>query len=98
MPPSLSVSVGVPATVTAQLRFSVNVTTLPALRSRLGGDSTIELSVGPDAGGAICKPENVTSALDRLAVWPLPVIVAPFGKLTCVIDSAETAVSLAPTV
>ena len=40
VPPSLSVSVGVPpATVTASLRLSVSVTVLPALRSPLAADS-----------------------------------------------------------
>ena len=47
VPPSLRVSVGVPpATVTASFRFSVSVTVLPALRSPLAGDSTIEDTVG----------------------------------------------------
>ena len=47
MPPSLSVSVGVPpATVTASLRFSVSVTVLPASRSPLEGDSTSDEMVG----------------------------------------------------
>ena len=48
MPPSLSVSVGVPpATVTASLKFIVRVTVLPASRSPLEGDSTTDDTVGP---------------------------------------------------
>ena len=47
MPPSLSVSVGVPlATVTASLRLSVSVTVLPVSRSPLEDESAIELIVG----------------------------------------------------
>ena len=60
MPPSLSVSVGVPpATVTASLRFSVSVTTLPTPRSPDPAvmpvpDATTEDTVG--AVVSICGP------------------------------------------
>ena len=77
MPPSLSVSVGVPpATVTASLRFTVSVTTLPASRSPAPAvmpvpDATTEATVG--AVVSICSvPAGLVTAPERLAALPAP--------------------------
>ena len=88
MPPSLSVSVGVPpATVTASLRLSVSVTVLPASRSPVPlvmpvPDVTTDATVG--AVVSICGPLWVRPLSDRLAALPAPsVMVAPL-RLTAV--------------
>ena len=71
VPPSLSVSVGVPpATVTASLMSSVIVTVLPALRSPLEGDSSDEVIVGVVV--SICGPLWVRPVSERLAALPAP--------------------------
>ena len=77
MPPSLSVSVGVPpATVTASLRFSVSVTILPALRSPAPElmpvpDATTDDTVGVVV--SICRvPAGLVTAPVRLAALPAP--------------------------
>ena len=71
MPPSLSVSVGVPPavlTVTLSLILSVSVTVLPALRSPLAGDSTTDDTVG--AVVSICGLPWAMPVSDRLAALP----------------------------
>ena len=72
MPPSLSVSVGVPpgVTVTASLVSSVSVTVLPASRSPLEGLSTSDEIVGVVV--SICGPVWVRPVSDRLAALPAP--------------------------
>ena len=83
MPPSLSVSVGVPpATVTASLRLSVSVTVLPASRSPLEGDSAIELITGVVV--SICGPLWVRPLSDRLAALPAPSVMVAELRLTAV--------------
>src|SRR6202051_2573494 len=98
MPPSLSVSVGVPAaTVTAPLKLSVSVTVFPAFKSPVEGDSTSEIGDGPGLGGSIARLGKVTNAPDKLAALPAPsFMVAPLGRLAWVIASAETVVSPDP--
>ena len=77
MPPSFSVSVGVPpATVTASLRFTVSVTTLPAPRSPEPAVIPVPEATTEDTVGAvvsICSvPEGLVTAPDRLAALPAP--------------------------
>ena len=84
MPPSLSVSVGVPpATVTASLMVSVSVTTLPALRSPLEGVSAIAATVGVVV--SICRvPAGLVTAPVRLAALPAPFLTVAVLRLTAV--------------
>ncbi len=66
VPPSLSVSVGVPpATVTASLRFTVSVTTVPALRSPVPDVMPVPVATTDDTEGvvvSICRPVSVVTA------------------------------------
>ena len=83
MPPSLRVSVGVPpATVAASLRLSVSVTVLPAFRSPLEGDSTIELITGVVV--SICGPVWVRPLIDGLTALPAPSVMVAELRLTAV--------------
>ena len=93
MPPSLSVSVGVPpATVTASLMASVSVTTLPVLRSPLPlvipvPEVATEFTVG--AVVSICRVPAGDSAPERLALFPAPsLMVAPL-RLTALTDRSD---------
>ncbi len=96
MPPSFSVSVGVPVTVTASFMVSVSTIVLPIPSSPLEGEATTFVTAG---GGSIARPVSVVSAPDRLAALPaVSFTVAPFGRLAWVIASAETGLSFAPTV
>ena len=77
MPPSLSVSVGVPPavlTVAASLRLSVNVTVLPASRSPLDGDSAIELIVGVVM---TLTPAKVSGRPEVLSALPARSVIVP---------------------
>ena len=83
VPPSLSVSVGVPpATVTASFRLSVKVTVLPALRSPLAGDSASDEIVGVVV--SICGPLWVRPESERLAALPAPSVMVAELRLTAV--------------
>ena len=77
MPPSLSVSVGVPpvvTTLTASLMIaSVSVMVAPAASSPLAGVSAAAVTVG--AVVSICGPVNVTPVSDRLAALPAPSVM-----------------------
>ena len=86
VPPSLSVSVGVPpATVTASLRFSVSVTVLPALRSPLAVTPTSDAMVGVVV--SICGPLWVRPESERLAALPAPSVMVAELRLTAVAAS-----------
>ena len=88
VPPSLRVSVGVPpATVTASLRLSVSVTVLPALRSPLEGDSTIEEIIGVVV--SICGPLWVRPVSERLAALPAPSVMVAELRLIAVAARAD---------
>ena len=70
---------------------------MPSPTVPLSGEN--EAMVGAPVGGSICRPGNVISAPERLAALPaVSVTAAPFGRFTAVIASAETVLSLAPTV
>src|SRR5580704_862922 len=106
MPPSLSDSVGVPpVTVTGPLSVTVRVTTWPAPRSPAPAVipfplAATDVTVGPcELDGLTWRPANVVAAPARFAALPAAsLIVAPFGKFTCVIANAGTLLSAAPTV
>ena len=85
VPPSLSVSVGLPPvvlTVTLSLMPSVSVITLPALKSPLEGESVIELIAGLVV--SICGPLWVRPESDRLAALPAPSVMVAELRLTAV--------------
>ena len=85
MPPSLSVSVGVPPmvlTITTSLMLSVIVTILPALRSPLAGDSAKRRMVGVVV--SICGPLWVRPESERLAALPAPSVMVAELRLTAV--------------
>ena len=89
MPPSLSVSVGVPpATVTASLRFTVSVTTLPAPRSPDPAVIPVPEATTDDTVGAvvsICSvPDGLVTAPVRLAALPAPSLTVAPLRLTAV--------------
>ena len=89
MPPSLSVSVGVPpATVTASLRLTVSVTTLPAARSPAPAVMPVPDATTDDTVGAvvsICSvPAGLVTAPVRLAALPAPSLTVAVPRLTAV--------------
>ena len=70
MPPSLSVSVGVPpATVTASLRFSVSVTMLPVVRSPDPAVMPVPDAATEVTEGAVVSICRVPAGLGRPADW-----------------------------
>ena len=97
----MSVSVGEPpATVTASLRLSVSVTTLPAARSPDPAvipvpDATTDDTVG--AVVSICGPVWVRPFVDRVAAFPkLSCTVAPLRLIA--VAASDGAFCPAPTV
>ena len=91
-----------PATALPLASFTVTVSVVVEVPSAVTvGELATMLEVvaeGPFSG-SICRPENVVNAPAKLATLPArSSTVAPFGRLTCVIASAETVASLAPTV
>ena len=89
MPPSLSVKVGVPpATVTASLRLTVSVTTLPVVRSPAPElmpvpDATTDDTVGVVV--SICRvPAGLVTAPVRSAALPAPSLTVAVLRLTAV--------------
>ena len=64
MPPSLSVSCGVPLTVTASLMPTVYVTVLPTPRSPLKGNSAIDDIVGTTVPTGVTETLSNASAMD----------------------------------
>ena len=69
-------------TVTTSLMSSVTVTTLPALRSPLTGDSASEEMVGVVV--SICGPLWVRPVSERLAALPAPSVTVAEFRLTAV--------------
>ena len=88
MPPSLSVSVGVPpATVTASLRLSVSVTRLAGIKIAAPllmpvPDVSTDVTVGVVV--SICGPLWVRPDSDRLAALPAPSLMVAALRLTAV--------------
>ena len=92
IPPPLRVSVGVPpATVTASLKLTVSVTTLPAARSPAPAvmpvpDATTDATVGVVV--SICSvPAELVTAPVRLAALPAPSLTVAVPRLTAVTAS-----------
>ena len=94
MPPSLSVSVGVPpATVTASLMLTVSVTTLPTPRSPAPAVMPVPDATTEDTDGvlvSICSvPAGLVTAPVRLAAVPAPFLMVAELALNAVTARSE---------
>ena len=93
----MSDSVGIPATVTASLKPSVSVTVSPTCSVPVPGEAVACVTAGKI--GSIWRPLNVFTAPERSAARPEPsLMLAPVGRLTPVMASAEVVVSVDATV
>ncbi len=81
MPPSLSVSVGVPVTFTASLMATVKVTTPPVVRSPEPAVMPVPDVVTDDTAGvvvSICSvPAGLVTVPVMVAAVPAPLLIVP---------------------
>ena len=95
VPPSLRVSVGVPATATASLRLSVSVIVFPGSSAPLDGEAATPVTEG--AVVSICGPVWVRPESERLAALPVLSVTVAELRLTAVAARLEVSCP-APTV
>ncbi len=102
MPPSLSVSVGVPpVTVTASFRLIVNVTTLPAARSPAPDVIPVPEATTEDTEGVVVSICSVPAGLVTapVSVAAVPALFLTVAELRLTAVTARSAVFWpAPTV